>query len=979
MMTENTTIEDVLRNELTGEQFAAATSDAREVLCLACAGSGKSRTMAYRIAWLVARYDEAPESIIAFTFTEKAADTIRRRVAQALAQVGVDPVIIGRMYIGTIHAFAQHLLGTLDPDYRQYEVLDENRLKLYLMSRYVDLSLSRFRQRDSRGSYFKTMKQIADAWITANEEMLSLDEIREQDEEMGGLLAQIYHRLQEERFFDFSLMLRLAIEKLESSPSVTRQALGEIRHVLIDEYQDINPAQECLIQALHQNFQASIFAVGDDDQAIYEWRGADVFNILHFNRRYPEAELFTLPVNFRSTPQIVSTADYFIHQELGPQRMPKHPRAAYEPILHDFRVLWFETREEEADWVAEQIYSMLGTEYRETDGTIRGLTPGDFAILMRSTRTEEQTGIPRHAPFTRALTRRSIPFSLEAGGSPFDRDMVRVILEAFELLRDAPPTRDTVIRFFEEKITHIYPEADLAQVIRVLGEWGREIHAPYGFGAPRRKLYPQALFHDLLEAFRIDKISVPDEIMREIGVVSKILLDVESVYMSIDSTARFRDVLNYLKNVARYGYDISTDDLTRRPDAVTVSTVHKVKGLEFPCVFVVDVESGRFPGRRRGYQGWLPRAVLASAIERGAYQSTPQGEARLFYTALTRAERFLYVTGAGWLPGGRRARRQSLFAQRLLAHGVSSQPGEGEFPKTRPRRRIEEVDYPTSFSEIKYYLRCPKDYQFRHRYGFNPPVPEMFGYGKTVHAIIERLHTRFQPHPPQPEEVEEIARDTFHLQHVPRSDTGAEGPYERAENAAVRIAQRYAEEYAEDFERLRSVEVAFEIPGSRCVISGSIDLVLWEDPDGEIQKAEIVDFKTMEFPEEESRQEEIEWTELALQVQLYARAAEQLLGQNAKTGHVHFLKNSLRVEVPIDEEAVMHALANIEWAVEGILEGDFPMRPHFQKCATCDFRQICPQMPEEFKRTTLPPDVHISQTQRQQIPAFRLFDPRHRK
>lgn len=148
-------IDQILRSDLTPEQYAAAVDPVREVLCLACAGSGKSRTLAYRIARLLAQ-GEAPEGIVAFTFTEKAAESIKRRVSQALAVAGLEPTVLGAMYIGTIHAYCQRVLGDMDATYRQFDVLDENRLKLYLISRYYTLGLHSFRARARGNSYFDT-------------------------------------------------------------------------------------------------------------------------------------------------------------------------------------------------------------------------------------------------------------------------------------------------------------------------------------------------------------------------------------------------------------------------------------------------------------------------------------------------------------------------------------------------------------------------------------------------------------------------------------------------------------------------------------------------------------------------------------------------------------------------------------------------------------------------------------------------------
>ena len=176
----------------------------------------------------------------------------------------------------------------------------------------------------------------------------------------------------------------------------------------------------------------------------------------------------------------------------------------------------------------------------------------------------------------------------------------------------------------------------------------------------------------------------------------------------------------------------------------------------------------------------------------------------------------------------------------------------------------------------------------------------------------------------------------------------------------MEITKDYVANFGADFERERQLEAFFEIPAAKCVISGSIDLLLHEDASGNILKAEIIDFKTMEGREEPTTSDDLDWTELALQVQLYARAADHVLGQNAKTGSVHLLKEGQHIEVPITQDAVNAALANIEWAVTGILESDFPMRPHPQKCKTCDFRSICPQTPQSFTSSrAAPPELHL--------------------
>jgi DNA helicase-2/ATP-dependent DNA helicase PcrA len=273
-------------------------------------------------------------------------------------------------------------------------------------------------------------------------------------------------------------------------------------------------------------------------------------------------------------------------------------------------------------------------------------------------------------------------------------------------------------------------------------------------------------------------------------------------------------------------------------------------------------------------------------------------------------------------------------------------------------------------------MRTRKSYQFRERFGLNPTVPAMFGYGRTVHTSIQKLHERFADSVPAASDAEQAVDDTFHLKHVPQSGDpiNRPGAYERAKNSAAEIAKKYVKDHSSDFERERTLEATFEIPAANCVIAGAIDLLLCEDAEGQIVDAAIVDFKAMEGGEEPEDNEELDWTELALQVQLYAHAAEQVLGENARTGSVHLLKDNQRVEVPITQQAVDAALANIEWAVQGILASDFPMRPHAEKCAECDFAMICPRAAENFASGNTPPPLHLPGDTTEMARAFSKFE-----
>lgn len=958
---------------LTDEQYNAVIDDNCEILCLACAGSGKSRTLSFRIARLILE-GAKPESIIAFTFTEKAAESIKRRVADALEKADLPVPLVGAMYIGTIHAFCQNLLGAMNAKYRQYEVLDENRLKLFLLSRYYELGLNHVKEAKNISGMFQTIAEVSNAWKMANDEMLSLDDIQRGDAPLGESLKSISARLNTDQYIDFSLMIRLVVEALENNSPEINAALEGVRHLMVDEYQDVNVSQERLIRGLYSRLN-SLFVVGDDDQSIYGWRGADVMNIIEFDQRYPNCSTHTLSTNFRSTNTIVSASDRFIQLELSTARISKSPTSNSDGNIQHFGNLWFETKQDEADWIARRINKLIGTKYVEGDGSERGLTKSDFAILMRSVQGGTRNGgAPYHRDYTNALSDADINYIIEAEGSIFERLHARTLRDSLGLLRNPGYPRKEAIDFFNANVLPVFPNADFNRFLEVLADWNNQIHRP--MGGARRKVYPQLLVHDLIEAFNVSSTAFHnhEQVMRDLGVFSGIILDVEKVFVSIDTSQRYRSVLNFLENVAESGYDTTQVELMSRPDAVTISTVHKMKGLEFPVVFIVDIVQQRFPGKKSNYSGLLPLNLIQNPLSRGLYQSNNAGEARLFYTALTRAERFLYITGSSTQPGLQRPKKPSPFKLRIqelnnpsIVSDATHLPDNIE--TAEPRMRIDEESMPTSFTEIKDYLECPMKYKFRKIYGYSPAVPELFGYGLTTHTAINRTHQLYKNAAPTREQAEEIAVDIFHLKHVfPSRDPEREGPYERAKNASKKLVGSYAEDYPEDFIQNRSLEQRFEIKAGKALITGSIDLLLREDKSGNILEASVIDFKSMDFPE--GQLNAFFWINLSLQVQLYAYAADIVLGENAKTGSVHLLKapstdeSPNRVNVPISDSAIESAIQNIEWAVNRILEGEFPMRPSKGKCQECDFRKICSKQKQEFTSKEVPNPIHIPLTNR---------------
>lgn len=349
---------------------------------------------------------------------------------------------------------------------------------------------------------------------------------------------------------------------------------------------------------------------------------------------------------------------------------------------------------------------------------------------------------------------------------------------------------------------------------------------------------------------------------------------------------------------------------------------------------------------------------MENAIARGAYGNRLEDEARLFYTAITRAESLLYLTGSEMHPGLKNKKKPSVFIAELKHADMRKDMKIDELAdKIEPIPRFDDNELPTDFSSVKAYLKCPFMYKLQNIYGYNAAVPELFGFGQTTHTILERLHQKYNDRIPTEKEIFDMVEDTFMLKHVfPSNDPeNRPGSYERAKMLVHKIMQKYVNTYSNDFCRIRQDEARFELLVDEALITGSIDLLLKEDETQNIDTAEVIDFKSMEMSD---KSEEFDWREMSLQVQLYSKAAKEVIGENAETGYVHTLKDNNRVKVPVDELSVKNAISAIEWAVKGILKEDFPMRACPENCKKCDYRAMCRQKREEFKRKELPPVIN---------------------
>ena len=280
------------------------------LLIIACAGSGKTQVLSRRIALLVSE-GVPKESIIAFTFTDMAAGELKSRIRKELASLReegrIDDASLGEIYIGTIHSFSLQLLKEIHPSYRNYDIIDEKRQAAIIVSKYLDFGLDKLQGANSK---IETIRRFIETLNIIYRENLDVDNFKNQDLINSVHQYQNFIKQRPNCFLTFDEIIAELTSVIESNEAIRAQVQNRFTNIFVDEYQDVDDRQEQLIRLLSNDGQtAAVCAVGDDDQAIYRFRGATVTNILTFENRYPSVKRITLSTNFRSSHAIVEIAN----------------------------------------------------------------------------------------------------------------------------------------------------------------------------------------------------------------------------------------------------------------------------------------------------------------------------------------------------------------------------------------------------------------------------------------------------------------------------------------------------------------------------------------------------------------------------------------------------------------------------------------------------------------------------------------------
>lgn len=624
---------------LNDKQREAAMYTEGALLILAGAGSGKTSTMTRRIAYLVDEKGVSPYNILAVTFTNKAAREMEERVEEILGSNS-------RMWIMTFHAACLRMLR-MDGDrlgytnsFAVYDPVDQKSIVKNLLKEY-EIDEKKF----TPNSILSNISKAKEQEIGPREFEENAGDFR--DETVAKVYRGYERILSRNNAMDFDDLILNAVRLLKENPDVLEKYQERFRYIMVDEYQDTNQLQYKLISLLAKKY-GNICVVGDDDQCIYQWRGADIRNILNFEKEFPKAKVVKLEQNYRSTANILEAAHSVISNNKQRKRKKLWTDASQGEKIQYHRL---ESDYREAGYIAQEIGYMVqqGENYR------------DFAILYRTNAQSRN--------FEDSLAQRRIPYRVIGGLRYYDRmeikDMIaymRLVANpmddiAFDRVVNSPKrgigkaTMDkikSVANYCEKSIFQYVESEAIADTLSGKASRGMNefLEIIREYSEEKENLRVSDIYEGLLIKSGYLK-ALEDQRTAEADGRIENLMEFKSVIYEFENRDSKLELDEFLEKLALLS-DVDNHD--SEANAVTLMTMHSAKGLEFPYVFMPGMEDGLFPS-------WRSRDSISQMEE----------ERRLCYVGMTRAKRRLCMTSAEsrLLYGKVNATRESEFMREI--------------------------------------------------------------------------------------------------------------------------------------------------------------------------------------------------------------------------------------------------------------------------------------------------------------------------
>lgn len=892
--------------KFTPTQLNAINTIDQNLQIIACAGSGKTGVVTERIVNILKSKPEIkPDNIVAFTYTEKAAGELKTRIYKRVKEELGEITGMAEMYIGTIHGFCLKILQDQYAEYQKYRVLDEVKTKLF-----IDKNAWRLGMNKLVSTTGKNMKPYLNTGIY----MSLINILRESELESIKLPEDIQHTLDkynqifdEHNYFDFTAIMERAIYHLENDKLLRDKISSRIQYLTVDEYQDVNPIQEKLIRLIYE-MGANICVVGDDDQTIYQWRGSEIKNILTFSERYNVREPIYLVDNFRSSKGITDTASRLISNNTERLNKKILPKSEYSYEEGDLVFAEFEDESDEYHFIAERISELY----------MQGVSYKDMAILLRIKKIGSS--------LIDVLKEHDIDFIIEGVNDLFLTDEVKAAVNIFKYLQEDIDER--ILKDSWRNINFKLETKALNRAVKNLDEY-KNLKSDYYYSFILQEVFHQFINDLDLKEKEDERNNKLEIILYNMGKFSQVIDDFEHIHFKDRPEKKLKNFCNFLKYTAEDYYpEGHLQNTYLKPDAVRIMTIHQAKGLEFPVVFVPTLTKNKFPIKKHsGLSIWhfLDRSLI---LNQERFESgNIEDERRLFYVAITRSKKYLFLTRAKY---NTQAKEISTFLNESKKSPYMLQYSQTLNYAKRECAIVsndEEQEIILNFSVLNDYYHCPYRFKMTYFYGFVQPLNPRLGYGRSLHDIVMKIHRTYcDTGSVEKGDLSQMIEDNFFL---PYSDKLI---HENLKKKAIKSINQYFDESANDFDKILFSEKDIEIDlGNGIRVNGRMDLVKRLDLDKE--RTFIVDFKTAE------REQYIEVSEE--QLKIYALGYKKLSGENADYIEFYNLESNERDPKLLQKDDMTATERNIVNAANNIRSDRLDKKCDAKKCSTCYMNHLC--------------------------------------
>jgi len=607
---------------LNDEQFAAVTAEPGPLLVLAGAGSGKTRTLTYRVAYLLSK-GVKPGEILLLTFTNKAAKEMLHRVQDL---TGIEP---GRFWGGTFHSIgnrALRMFGEAVGLPKNFTILDADESETLLKQAVEASDKTFFKEKTNPrpGPLFSVLSLARNTQLSLHDTVeRHFPQYGEISERFPEFAAAYEKKKREDKVCDYDDLLELWLRLLTDAPDVAQYFNHRFRHVLVDEYQDTNTIQAQIVDKLASHHR--VMAVGDDAQCIYSWRGADFENIMTFPERHEGTVIHRIETNYRSTPEILAFANGVLNAQPKGRHFDKELRAARKHGQKPAVIQAMDDKEQAA-FVLKRIHAIINEE---------GVSPNEIAVLYRSHFLALEMQL--------ALTRAGMPYTITSGVKFFERQHVRDLIACINFVYNPANTSAwnrlamLLPKVGEKGAQKIYAAAlDHAKLMQqnfvdalatddVTSKVPKDAKADWpNFCASLRQIYDAMNDSKPSDAVEIAIDGWYGDYMK--GEYADYVDRIEELKGLVGFAAQFTQMSEFLAQIMLLNGETSEKQVEADQESIKLTTIHQAKGLEYDAVFLIGAAEGQFPGYR--------------TIESGDFEE----ERRLFYVAVTRAKNELYIT-----------------------------------------------------------------------------------------------------------------------------------------------------------------------------------------------------------------------------------------------------------------------------------------------------------------------------------------------